>query len=101
MKIGLHHISIVCASLSFVAAAGLTFGAICDCGPSTPATKTAEAVASTVLDETCKLLEAQSDPLWVTLLCTAEGAVSSVLVKLPRVQYNAMRVARADAGPGK
>lgn len=75
--------------------------ALIGCGPSTPATKTAEGVATAVLDETCKVLEAQSDAVWVTLLCAAEGAATSVLVKLPRTQYNAMRVARADAGPGK
>ncbi len=71
------------------------------CGPSTPASKTATTVATTLVDDACKVLEAESDATWVTLVCAAEGAASSVLVKLPRAQYNAMRVARADAGPGK
>lgn len=71
------------------------------CAPSTPASKTAAVVATTIADDVCKVLEAESDATWVTLVCAAEGAVSSVLVKLPRVQYNAMRIARADAGPGK
>lgn len=94
-------LSLVQIAVCFVLVVGGTAIDMIACGPSMPATKTAEGVATAVLDETCKLLEAQSDAVWVTLLCTAEGAASSVLVKLPRTQYNAMRVARADAGPGK
>ena len=63
--------------------------------------KTAETVAVVVADDVCKVLEAQSDAVWVQLLCTAEGAASTVLVKMPRTQWAAIRASHLDAGPGK